>query len=65
MVCSVIVNILGCIKYTKLYEYNENVVVMSGSTHFMNMNKLRIKGYNWEYALDKTVAVYASINHCL
>ena len=67
MIWSIIANILGWIKYTKLYEYNENDVVMSGFTD----NISRIKDYNFEYAIEKTLAVYAiyliglNINHCM
>ena len=66
-----IANMLGCIKEAKLYEFNENDVVMSVCTDSMDMYQSRIKEHKGEYSRDEAVATYAkslmgiNINHCL
>ena len=66
-----IANMLGCIKEAKLYEFNENDVVMSVCTDSMDMYQSRIKEHKGEYTRDEAVATYArslmglNVNHCL
>ena len=66
-----VANMLGCIKEAKLYEFNENDIVMSVCTDSMAMYQSRIKEHKGEYTRDEAVATYAkslmgiNINHCL
>jgi threonine dehydratase len=66
-----IANMLGCIKEAKLYEFNENDVMMSVCTDSMDMYQSRIKEHKGEYTRDEAVATYAkslmglNIDHCL
>jgi len=52
-------NLLGCIKEAKLYEFNENDVVLSVCTDSMDMYQSRVQEHKGEYTRDEAVATYA------
>ena len=66
-----IANMIGCIKEAKLFEFNENDIVLSVCTDSMDMYQSRIKEHNGEYIRDEAVATYAQClmgqkeDHCL
>ena len=68
---SSIANLLGCIKEAKLFEFNENDVVLSVCTDSMDMYQSRVNEHKGEYVRDEAVATYAQClmgqkeDHCL
>jgi len=54
-----IANMLGCIKEAKMFEFNENDIILSVCTDSMVMYQSRVKEHKGEYIRDEAVSTYA------
>lgn len=59
---SSIANLLGCIKEAKMFEYNENDVIVSVCTDSMKLYQSRIKERKTEFTREDAIIAY---NKCL
>jgi cysteine synthase len=56
---SSIANLIGCIKEAKMFEFNENDVIVSVCTDSMQMYQSRILEHKGEYTRDEAIATFA------